>query len=111
MTNCSNIQLLEPDVPVSLDISADNHALQVEEGGVFALSVGVQEYPVVFAQEKLSPDYDFVENDITNETDGSPLSLSWDFTNRTALGYTVVFDALPDTVNYFFHWKVRVTEL
>ena len=111
MTPCTAVQFLEPNPVTTVFASADDHSLPIEEGGTLNLVVGVQGYSVNFAQEKLSADYDFLEADVQNTVDGSPLSLDWEITAKTTTGFTVTFNALPDTTNYTFNWLVRVNQL
>lgn len=86
---------------------ADDHSLPVEEGGQIHSVIGQTDYTVVFAAPKLR-EYDFIEADVTNIVDDDPLELGWTITERPLDGFTVRFDALPDTVNYLFNWKVRI---
>lgn len=110
-TPCTVIQFLEPNPPSAIFSEADDHSLPIEEGGVINLAQGVTAYRVDFQQEKLSDDYDFLEADISNVTDVSPLAITWDFTARDKTGFNVEFNALPDTGNYLFNWKCRVNSL
>ena len=112
-TRCRTIQLLEPEAPTNLEITDDDNSLAVEEGGALALTIGVTEYDVLFTQQKLSADYDFIERDIVNEEDGSDqLAIEADrMTNRTVNGFTLSLDAQPDTANYIWNWRVKVTAL
>lgn len=110
MITLRNIQLLEPDNPAILSVSADDHSLSVEEGGKLTLQIGVAEYAINFAQAKLSADYDLIENDVVS-TDADPLDLEGQLSNRTENGFTVTFDGLPDTINYLWNWKIRVASL
>lgn len=111
-TRCRNIQLLEPDPSPSYDVTDETeNSLAVEEGGESALTEGVTEYNIPFTVEKLNPDYDFIEDDISNEEDVDPLSIGYNFTNRTATGFTLVLDSQPDSANYLFRWRAKVREI
>lgn len=110
-THCQTIQLLEPDPFPDLEVTDPSADLATEEGGALALTIGVTEYTVLFGTTKLAADYDFIESDIENETDGDPLSIVPTMTNRTTTQFTLQLDSEPDTANYVFRWKVRLTEV
>lgn len=110
-TNCSVIQFLEPDPTETIFTGADDHSLPIEEGGVLNLMIGVISYAVAFQQDKLQDDYDFLEADVDNTVDADPLDLTWTITARNKSGFTVQFNALPDTSNYVFNWRVRVNSI
>lgn len=86
----------------------DGDSLAVEEEGTVPLVVGVVEYAVLFTTQKLNANYDFFETDIDNTVDASPLSIGFEMTERTIDGFTLILDALPDTVNYRFNWLCRI---
>ena len=111
-TRCRTIQIIEPNPSPPYDVTdLDENSLAVEEGGALALTEGVTEYDIPFAVEKLSADYDFIEDDISNEEDLDPLSIAYNFTNRTATGFTLVLDSQPDSAHYLFRWRVKVREV
>ena len=111
-TSCRVIQVLEPDANPPYTITElDQNSLAVNEGGALYLPVDQLVAPILFSQEKLSADYDIVEHDITNETDVNPLEITYNFTDRTIEGFTLVLDSAPDTVFYRFRWRTTVTEI
>lgn len=107
-TACQTIQLLHPcecDDPTIIDPA---NSLATEEGNEFALQIGVTEYNVTFGTEKVSAEYDFVEDDISNDGDVDFLVIGYTLAERTAEGFTLTLDSEPDTNNYLFRWRVRV---
>jgi len=72
------------------------------------LPIGQLEVPILFSQAKLSPEYDIIEHDLTNELDTDPMQIDYNFTERTTTGFRLVLDSSPDTANFRFRWKVRV---
>lgn len=109
MRRCQSIQLLEC-YPAPVLTTGGDVPLSIEEGGALALSVGVPQYTVVFAQAKLNALYDFIESDVTS-TDPNPLLITPSMLERTDTGFTLQLDGLPDTANFIFNWRVRVVNL
>jgi len=108
---CQIIQLMEP-VPTSpIPVSDSGQPLSIEEGGALALTSGIVEYTVIFTYAKSGADYDFIESDIDNDVDGSPLTIVPTMSDRTIDGFTLTLDSEPDSSNYIFHWRVRVTSV
>jgi len=111
-TRCRNIQLLEPDPSPPYDVTdLDESSEAVAEDGTLTLTEGITEYNVLFNTEKLSDEWNFTEDDITNEVDGDPLVIEYNFSNRTSTGFTLNLDSMPDSANYVFRWAVTVTEV
>lgn len=111
-TNCNVIQVLEPDPRRNLTIDADGNSLAVEEGGEVRLVEGVIEYSVAFVQAKLNALYDFIEADVAS-TDEDELAItpSMPAIARTTTGFRLELDGAPDSANYTFNWRVRVSEV
>lgn len=113
ITSCRNIQVLEPDPQPPYDVTDNTeNSLAVEEGGKLALTQGVTDYNVLFAVAKLSNTYEVIEADVSS-ADASPLSIvpSMPVPSRTVNGFALQLDTEPDSVNYIFSWRVKVTTL
>lgn len=111
-TSCQNIQLLEPCPCFDAEVPTPEDSLATSEGGEIALIEGTDEYIVLFSSAKLSADYDFVESDIANEVDTlDQLSIGFAIEDRTIDGFKLILDALPDTANYVFRFRVQVNEI
>lgn len=111
-TRCRRITLLEPDPSPPYDVTDETeNSLAVEEGGELWLTEGITTYNITFSVEKLSAEWDFTEDDISNEEDADPLAIDHNFTNRTATGFTLSLDSQPDSANYLFRYRVKVNEV
>lgn len=109
-TPCRTIQMLEAcDDCNDLTVEDPTASPSTEEGGTVVLQIGVTEYAVVFGTEKVNAEYEFIEDDISNEVDGEDqLEIGYVMDERTVSGFRLLLDALPDTVNYRFNWTVRI---
>lgn len=110
-TYCRVVQLLESDPATALQVTDNGTSLAIEEGGALALTSGVSEYDILFAQTKASADYDFVESDVENEVDGDPLMIAPVMMERTTTGFHLALDANPDSSHYIFRWRVRINSV
>lgn len=112
ITSCRNIQVLEPDPQPPYDVTDNTeNSLAVEESGALALTVGQTVFAIVFAQAKLSAEYDFIQESIEYTGSGSAQVIGHTIASRIVDGFQVLLDQEPTTAEYVFRWRVRVNSL
>lgn len=108
-TNCTtttvdSFQILDPIVSPP----PGTNPMAYLESGYTNLPISQQVTSVVFQATKASA-YKFVELDIVNVTDATPIKFSFDITAQPLTGFTISLSGLPDTSAYFLQWTVQVT--
>lgn len=82
---------------------------QYVETGSQQLSIGVQDYTVTFATPKISDDYIFDAGTIRNDTDSPAAGLGFEITAKSTIAFSFsTTNGVPETVNTFFDWAVRI---
>jgi len=77
------------------------------ESGYTNLTSGQQTKVITFTVAKIAV-YDFVELEIVNVTDATPINFSFEITAKSLTGFTITLSGLPDTANYYLQWTVQV---
>lgn len=108
---CGCTQVLEPDPTGEFTICDNAGSLAFTEHGLTALTQGSASLVVAFTGTKASTNYSFTELAVENLVDPNPFTLVPDVIQRTQLGFTVVFNGLPDSLNYRLRWNVYITSL
>jgi hypothetical protein len=81
---------------------------QYSENGFTQIPIGTQTLFIAFQTVKAAPEYLFDELEIQNVVDSNPLVLAPEIGPHDATGFTVSFNGVPNTINYYVRWAVRV---
>lgn len=77
------------------------------ESGYTNLPINQQVTAITFTVTKAAV-YDFIELEVVNVTDATPIKFSFDITAKSLTGFTIALSGLPDSANYFCQWTVQV---
>lgn len=101
----TEFQVLDPE-PV---VPPGNVIGQYVETGSKQLAVGVQDYTVTFTTAKISAAYIFDAATIRNDTDFPAAGLGFEITAKSTTAFSFsTTNGVPETVNTFFDWAVRI---
>jgi hypothetical protein len=106
---CKVDGLYPPAVPGDIPAPAPPEASN-DVSGVTPLVSGQSFINVVFTSPLSSASWTFIECRVVNTLDSAPLNI-WPgiVTSKTASGFSIQLDAIPDSNNYYLEWTVRPT--
>lgn len=102
-TTSETFQILDPIAVTPPGSDAKTYL----ESGYTNLPLNQQVTSITFLTTKAST-YDFVELEVVNVTDATPITFSIDITAKSLTGFTIRLNGLPDSNNYYVQWTVQV---
>lgn len=108
MSQCKNIQLIEPDSDLLTEQQSGSVDPSLSERGDFILTANKVEATITFLTPKLSANYRFEYLYVDDLGDNSPGVVSCVPTTQTVFGFTVKFAGAPIADGYILRWRVVV---
>ena len=111
ITPCGCTQALEADPATTFNICDNAGAPAFTENGITAIPQGAEAQTILFAVNKASVDYVFVELAVENLVDSNTLIFTAEVISRQLGSFRVVYTGLADSTNYRLRWNLYVSTI